>query len=75
MLVQDGDKDNVNNGEAVKHAILDDDDVYEYIAEYAGSCLNSPDVEKQDTVQASLEGEVDEKPGGAVAATCYCAQF
>ena len=75
MLVHDEDKDNVNNGEEVNHAILDDDDVYEYIAEDAGFCLNSTDVEKQDTVQASLEGEVDDKPGGAVAATCYCAQF
>jgi hypothetical protein len=38
-------------------------------------CLNSTDVENQDTVKASLEGEVDDKPGRAVAATCYCAQF
>jgi hypothetical protein len=36
MLVQDEDKDSVNNGEEVNHAILDDADVYEYIAEDAG---------------------------------------
>ena len=39
MLAQDEDKDNVNNSEEVNHAILDDYDVYEYIAEYAGSSL------------------------------------
>ena len=39
MLAQDEDKDNVNNSEEVNHAILDDDDVYEYIAEDAGSSL------------------------------------
>ena len=64
MLVQDEDTDNVNNGEEVNHAILDDNDEYKYIAEDAGSSLNSPDVEKQDMFQASHEGDVDEKPRG-----------
>ena len=44
------------------------DDVCNSKAKVVGSSFNSPKPEKQDEVQAGLEGEVDEVPGGNVSA-------
>ena len=40
-----------------------------------GSSFNSPKPEKQDEVQAGLEGEVDEVPGGNVATSRRSPRF
>ena len=49
----------------VEKVILDDD-VCDSMAQDVGTSSPSPDVEKQDDVEASLVGEVDEVPGGNV---------
>ena len=40
------------------------------MAHDVGSSLNSLDVEKQDDVNASIEGEVDKVPEGNAATNC-----
>ena len=56
-------------------AILDDDDGSDSMAQDVSSSYNSPDVEKQDNVKASLVGEVGEVPGGNVAASRCSPRF
>ena len=48
--------------------ILDEDDVCDAMASSISSSYNSPDAKKQDEVAALQDGEVDEEPGGNVAA-------
>ena len=89
LLVPDEDQDNVvkNDDNEVVNDILeddnkeemksldDDDDVCDSMAQDDGSSFNSPDVEKRDDVGASLVGEVDEVPGGNVAASRRSPRF
>ena len=52
-----------------------EDDASDSMAQDVGSSFNSPDVEKQEDVKASLEGEVDEVPGGNVATSRRSPRF
>ena len=62
-----GNKDDVKNREEVRDEIFEDVcDVCDFIAEDDVSSYNSPVVKMQDKVKTSLEGEVDEEPGGNV---------
>ena len=78
LLVPVEDQDNVVSDVEVEKEILetvdnkekrifDGDDGSDAMAKDVGSSSNSPDVEKQDKVEASLEGGVGELPGGNVA--------
>ena len=63
----DDDSDDEDEGEIddkEEMAILDDDDGSDSMAQDVSSSYNSPDVEKQDNVKASLVGEVGQVPGG-----------
>ena len=67
--------DNLENDDKEEMAIVDEDDVSDSMAQDVGSSFNSPDDESQDNVKASLEGEVDEVPGGNVAASRRSPRF
>ena len=56
----------------VENGILDDD-VCDSMAQSVGSSYNSPDAKKQ--VNVAQEGEVDEEPGGNVAASRRSPRF
>ena len=74
----DDDSDDEDEGEIddkEEMAILDDDDGSDSMAQDVSSSYNSPDVEKQDNVKASLVGEVGEVPGGNVAASRCSPRF
>ena len=43
-----------------------DDDVYNSMALIISSSQNSPDVLKQDKVETSLKGKVNQEPGGMI---------
>ena len=58
----------------VKNDILDDD-VCDSMAQSVGSSYNSPDAQKQDEVAPLQDGEVDEEPGGNVAASRRSPRF
>ena len=67
---EDDELENVKNNEDVKDDVNDDvnDDVCDSMAKCVGSSYNSPDVNKHDSVKTSVEGEIDEEPGGNVSA-------
>ena len=52
-----------------------DDDVCDSMTKGVGSSYNSPDVNKQDRAKTSVEGEVDEEPGGNVSARSRSPRF
>ena len=54
------------NDERVIDVYNDDYDVRDFMMEEVGSSYNSPDVNNHDKVKTSVEGEVDEEPGGNV---------
>ena len=58
----------------VKNDILDDD-VCDSMAQSVSSSYNSPDAQKQDEVAPLQDGEVDEEPGGNVAASRRSPRF
>ena len=59
----------------VKSAILEEEDVCDAMAPGVSSSYNSPDVRKQDEVAALQDGEIDEEPGGNVAASRRSPRF
>ena len=81
LVVPAEDQETIEEGDdiEVENVILEDDvegestmivedDVCDAMAPSVSSSYNSPDVKKQDEVPALQEGEVDEEPGGNVAA-------
>ena len=73
--VKDDDYDDLKNYEEVKDDVYDDDDVCDSMTKDVGSSFNSPDVNKHDRVKTTVEGEVDEEPGGNVSARSRSPQF
>ena len=61
--------------EAVKDVYNDDVDVCDFMTKEVGSSYNSPDVNIHDKVKTSIEGEVDEEPGGNVSARSRSPRF
>jgi hypothetical protein len=87
LLVPAEEKENVEKDEnvEVEKVILDDvvevenvtvdDDVCDSMAQSVGSSFNSLDVKKQEKIEATQEEEVDEEPGGNVAASRRSSRF
>ena len=75
VLVPAEEQDIVDNDDEVKDAIFDtiNDDVCDSVTPDRGSSYNSP--KKQEDVHAMLEEEVDEEPGGNVAASRRSPRF
>ena len=68
-------EENVKNSEEVEDDVFDDDDVYDPMTEGVGSSYNFPDVNKHYSLKTSVEGEVDEEPGGNVSARSRSSEF
>ena len=66
--------DIVKNDVKVKKVVWDAD-VCDSMAQNVGSSYNSPEVVKQDEVQAELQEKVDEAPGGSVSASRRSPRF
>ena len=62
---EEDDEEDVKNDEEVKDDV---DDVYDSMTKEVGSSYNSPNVNIHDRVKISVEGEVDDEPGGNVSA-------
>ena len=68
---EDVEKD-VENDEEVKYDV---DDVCDSMTKEVGSSYNSPNVNINDRVKISVEGEVDDEPGGNVSARSHRLRF
>ena len=60
--------ENEEDGKNYEEVKDDDDDVCDSMTKEIGSSCNSPNVNIQDKVKNSIEGEVDDEPGGNVSA-------
>ena len=69
------DEENVKNDEEVKDDVYDDDDVCDSMVKDVSSSYNSPDVNNHDRFKTSVEGEVEEEPGGNVSARSRSPRF
>ena len=69
---EEDDEEYVENAEEVKD---NDDNFCDYMTKEVGSSYNSPDVNKPDRVKTSLDGGVDEEPGGNVSARSRSLRF
>ena len=55
--------------------VYDNGDVCDFEANDVGSSYNHPDANKPDEVKTSLDGRVDEEPGGNVSARSRSLRF
>ena len=62
---EEDDEEDVKNDEEVKDDV---DDVCDSMTKEVGSSYNSPNFNMHDRVKISVEGEVDDEPGGNVSA-------
>ena len=60
--------ENEEDGKNYEEVKDDDDDVCDSMTKEVGSSYNSPNINKHDRVKISVEGEVDDEPGGNVSA-------